>query len=661
MAKQVLIIEDDDAVGKAIAEVCSSLGEVQVTIAKNGAAALDKLAGATFDLITLDILLPGGMDGYKVAEAIRNADPKVPIVVMSGFVKDPKVQKDLQTKYEVKAILQKPLKPDDIRAALGPALGLRTVSGSMPALTVETSSARVGSFQLSLFDLPAPMLFGELFRQKAEGVLDLTKGTTKKRFYFQRGFLRYATSNVKAETIAGILATKGVPEAKIAAAMQKAKDEGLTLTDALVESRVLHEKDATPLLVAQTEEVAMTAVSWNDGQAAFRAQATDSGPEGRANPVLCVLKGVKRAVTADQAKAALRTQGSTVPERTPELDRELFAIRALFAGEAVIPAINGKATVAELLGRAKDVDAQLLHGLLACGLARAKGAVPFPFGGAKPVASSTPGQPMPAVQRPVSSVRHKFTADEEAVREQIFTEQKRLAAAKSHYQVLGLPPTADAAAVKTAYFRLARTWHADAFAGMELGDAAPALEEIFKRVSEANKILSDTEERVTYDHVLSQQAKGIPTDPEQIMQAESTFNRGESARKAGRLKDAEKLYREAISIYPANASYLYALATAVHQLKGKAGSKECLDLLDKALSIKQDFLDAMFLRGQLLLESGDAKQALELARKITSVSAGYPGAMDLIRAAKQQMASGGSTEGGGEKGGLFGKLFGGKK
>lgn len=657
----MLIIEDDDAVAKAIGEVCASLGEVEVTFAKNGAAALEKVSAQSFDLITLDILLPGGMDGYKVAESIRDKDGQVPIVVMSGFVKDPKVQKNLQTSYGVRAILQKPLKPDELRAALGPALGVRTVSGSLPALAPEAApqQERLGAFQLSLSDVPAPALLCELYRQKAEGVLDLTRGNTKKRFYLQRGFFRYATSNVRGETLPGILAAKGVPEAKIQAAMQRARDEGLALTEALVSARLIAERDVGPLLVTQTEEVAATALTWADGQAVFRPSAVDSGPEGRANPVMCVLKGLKRLVGAEQARAELKQQAASTPERTPELDRELFAIRNLFPGEAITPALNGRFTVGDLLGRAKDIDVQLLHAALACGLARPKGAAPLSLAGARPVTrgAGTPGEPMSAVPRPVTASRRRLTADEEAVREQIFAEQKRLDAAKTHYAVLGVPQSADAQAIKNSYFRLARTWHADAFSGMELGDAAPVLEEIFRRVSEANKILSDAEERTTYDHVLAQQAKGIPTDPGQIMLAESTFSRGEGARKAGRLRDAEKLYREALGIYPANHTYLFALAGAVHQLKGPAGAAEVADLLDKSLNLKQDFLEALLLRGQLYLEAGNSKQALELARKITGISAQYPGAMDLLRNAKMAGREGGGE---GEKGGLFGKLFGGK-
>ncbi len=66
---------------------------------------------------------------------------------------------------------------------------------------------------------------------------------------------------------------------------------------------------------------------------------------------------------------------------------------------------------------------------------------------------------------------------------------------KDFYAVLGVPRTADAAAVKKAYRTLARTHHPDA----NQGD--PASEKRFKEVGEAYSVLSDPEKRQQYDAV----------------------------------------------------------------------------------------------------------------------------------------------------------------
>jgi molecular chaperone DnaJ len=66
---------------------------------------------------------------------------------------------------------------------------------------------------------------------------------------------------------------------------------------------------------------------------------------------------------------------------------------------------------------------------------------------------------------------------------------------KDFYAVLGVPRDADAAAVKKAYRKLARTHHPDANAG----DAAA--EQRFKDIGEAYSVLSDPEKRQQYDAV----------------------------------------------------------------------------------------------------------------------------------------------------------------
>jgi len=66
---------------------------------------------------------------------------------------------------------------------------------------------------------------------------------------------------------------------------------------------------------------------------------------------------------------------------------------------------------------------------------------------------------------------------------------------KDFYATLGVPKNADAAAIKKAYRKLARTLHPD----HNPGDAAA--EARFKEVGEAYAVLSDTEQRGQYDAV----------------------------------------------------------------------------------------------------------------------------------------------------------------
>jgi len=68
---------------------------------------------------------------------------------------------------------------------------------------------------------------------------------------------------------------------------------------------------------------------------------------------------------------------------------------------------------------------------------------------------------------------------------------------KDFYAILGVPVDADAAAIKKAYRKLARTLHPDA----KPGDAAA--EQRFKEIGEAYAVLSDPDERKQYDAIRS--------------------------------------------------------------------------------------------------------------------------------------------------------------
>jgi adenylate cyclase len=93
-----LLVVDDDGVSRA---VLSNLLERQghtVVVAKDGAEALKLVGGRAFDLIVLDLLMPG-MDGFEVVQKLK-ADPAVkdiPVVMissaedMSGIVKSVKL------------------------------------------------------------------------------------------------------------------------------------------------------------------------------------------------------------------------------------------------------------------------------------------------------------------------------------------------------------------------------------------------------------------------------------------------------------------------------------------------------------------------------------------------------------------------------------------
>ncbi|MCB0429236.1 MAG: PAS domain S-box protein [Flavobacteriales bacterium] len=81
--KSVLLVEDNKLNQMVASDFLGSMG-MNVQIANDGMEALDKIRNGVFDVVLMDIQMPG-MDGYKTTRAIRHElKSKVPIIAMTA-------------------------------------------------------------------------------------------------------------------------------------------------------------------------------------------------------------------------------------------------------------------------------------------------------------------------------------------------------------------------------------------------------------------------------------------------------------------------------------------------------------------------------------------------------------------------------------------------
>jgi CheY-like chemotaxis protein len=84
-APTILVVEDEILLLEIITEELEEAG-YQVLSAFTGEEALTYLNGPdSIDLLFTDIRLPGGMDGWRVAEAARRLRPGLPIIYVTGY------------------------------------------------------------------------------------------------------------------------------------------------------------------------------------------------------------------------------------------------------------------------------------------------------------------------------------------------------------------------------------------------------------------------------------------------------------------------------------------------------------------------------------------------------------------------------------------------
>ena len=82
--KKILAVDDDATALAALRQILVQKG-YEVTTAPNGMEALRILGGASFDMIILDVTMPG-MTGYEVCRKIRE-DPRthdVPVIFLTA-------------------------------------------------------------------------------------------------------------------------------------------------------------------------------------------------------------------------------------------------------------------------------------------------------------------------------------------------------------------------------------------------------------------------------------------------------------------------------------------------------------------------------------------------------------------------------------------------
>jgi two-component system nitrogen regulation response regulator NtrX len=130
----ILIVDDEPNIRRMVGALLTAEG-YDVRDAQDGQAGLARAAESEPDVMLLDLMMPGELDGLGTLARVRESLPDVPVVMMSGRAGLSDAVK--ATKLGAYNFLEKPLSPEGVLMALASALELRQARREARALRAD--------------------------------------------------------------------------------------------------------------------------------------------------------------------------------------------------------------------------------------------------------------------------------------------------------------------------------------------------------------------------------------------------------------------------------------------------------------------------------------------------------------------------------------------
>jgi tetratricopeptide (TPR) repeat protein len=518
-----------------------------------------------------------------------------------------------------------------------------------------------------------PAVLQAIYVGKQTGVLHVSREDTRRSLFFREGMLVHAGTNVREERLGETLVTLGFlkPE-DLKRATELVVRENKRLGHALRDLGLLDQERVEVALTQHARAVLEKIFSAHEGQYEFESKSQDtSGPDEFKLKVTTgeiVLDAVRRVEDPDVVRYALgdidRILGLS---SDPALRFQNIALTP--TDGFVLSRVDGTLSAREVIQATPleiDETQRSLFGLLCTGVVeylplppKPKPAVRMPR-----VRPAAPPPPDPAAGPTPEQRAHQAEMDER--RTEISERFEKLKGA-THFDVLGIPRTANEAQVKAAYFSLAKRFHPDTRHDPALADLRDQMDAIFIRLGQAFEVLRNARTRLSYEATLPSHGSG-PTGDTPAMAVPAPDPALEARRAADNVRRAERLveeakYWDAIQLLePA----VQALGGAQRQrarvilaralVKNPNWIHQAEEVLQTVVQDEPNHQEAHFELGSLYKERGLKSRALASFRRVLDINPEH----ERAAAAIAEMGDVG-TEPPPESGGLLRKLFGKRK
>jgi curved DNA-binding protein CbpA len=431
----------------------------------------------------------------------------------------------------------------------------------------------------------------ELHRRQCSCVVRLSQGNAKKQLVVIQGVLAYAESNQPQEHLAHVLHKLNLLSPNdlknVAGWMKKGKNS----CEAVVLATGLEEKSLADGVREQAEMILASLFSWPDceirlfnGESLSLQRCLVSLPLPQA-----IVEAARRAVRDRLVPSACRElAGRLCPASAAGARTELPLSSAEAFAYTLADGSTPTAQLLALIPSGEDKPEHLIQRLFILGLLT-------PAGAEREGAASARTQN--ALSDRIDELLQHFEV-------------------ANLYEILSVPPDADAEKIKAAYHDLARLYHPDRFEAREFSDDMRArAERLFTYITGAYATLSDPVVRASYDDTRLAKESQVEAalhgrasgDADKEKMAETIFRSGMRLLKNKDFEKAVPQLRECVWLRPGNARYHHFLGVA--QAEIAALLKEAEQHFLKAIELEHTNSDTYLQLGKLYLKVNLPKRA----------------------------------------------------
>ncbi len=628
MVKKIWVIDDD-------ANICKFLGEslklkgYAVEIFSDAETALEKLLPGNCDLALVDIMLPG-ISGIDFCRQLRTnpALSDLPVLLMTAFSSEVEQVQHHQGLGIVDCLF-KPFSLPRLHQQIGTILGDLHSEEPTRQLLIEGE----------LSETPFPKLLHNLYTLKSTGLLQLTRTNMKKVIYVKDGYPIFARSNLVRECLGQTMVDNGLLSAEqCAESLEQVKQSGRLQGTVLIDMGLLTPHQLREVLQNQIIEKVLEIFSWSDGHYQFvQGKKFKQGVTSiDCSPAALIYQGISRHFSAARMNKLLLPHRHDYLTQTENPHYRYQEVGPDRRSEKVLELCNGQRTLEEISNRfplARTETEQLLAALLISEMVECH---------AHPLAAG--GKDGEIVSPEEQQMRESFLED--------YSELIH----RNYFELFDIAEDASKAALRKSYFAMAKKYHPDRFLQQNLSeDLKIKINELFQRIGEAYEVLSDPLRCKNYRETLKQGGSDTKTKVEDILRAETAFQKGRHLVRSRNFAEALKQLQISVDHSPDEPEYITLYAWSLYRTNGSAPARQdsAVEMLQRSayLNAKHD-LTHLYL-GLIFKEQNrerEAEKQFELAIQCN------PDCTEALRELRLFNLRREKEENQKSKGGLFGRL-----